>query len=233
MQGFGRVGGAGTGLGGSGTGQRGIDQSLGSHVPHGQNVGTAGGQVCLGSSNFVTDAALLLSGADCSCSVWLSGISVLSQQADMQITITAKELMGVQGYGRVAPSSGGQQGSGFQQGSAGNPPSYESGGQSQGGQGYGSRSGTTGSDSKYNASHAIADQGIADQAAYVGSKTVGHHNIPHYDKEDPKLPAATGGQRGGGNSQGDNLPSQDQVTAATEGHPTGQVQCLASCTCLW
>jgi hypothetical protein len=47
MQGFGRVGGAGTGLGGSGTGQRGIDQSLGSHVPHGQNVGSAGGQVCL------------------------------------------------------------------------------------------------------------------------------------------------------------------------------------------
>ncbi len=46
MQGFGRVGGAGTGLGGSGTGQRGIDQSLGSHVPHGQNVGSAGGQVC-------------------------------------------------------------------------------------------------------------------------------------------------------------------------------------------
>lgn len=145
----------------------------------------------------------------------------------------------MQGYGRVAPSSGGQQGSGFQQGSAGNPPSYESGGQSQGGQGYGSQSGTTGSDSKYNASHAIADQGIADQAAYVGSKTVGHHNIPHYDKEDPKLPAAgamsgsSGGQRGGGNSQGDNLPSQDQVTAATEGQPTGQVQCLASCTCLW
>ena len=155
----------------------------------------------------------------------------------------AKELMGVQGYGRVGPSSGGQQGSGFQQGSAGNPPSFESGSQSQGGQGYGSQSqgggqgygsqsGTTGSDSKYNASHAIADQGIADQAAYVGSKTVGHHNIPHYDKEDPKLPAATGGQRGGGNSQGDNLPSQDQVTAATEGHPTGQVQCLASCTYL-
>ncbi len=143
--------------------------------------------------------------------------------------------MGAQGYGRVAPTSGGQQGSGFQQGSAGVPPSFESGSQ-----GYGSQSGTTGSDSKYNASHAIADQGIADQAAYVGSKTVGHHNIPHYDKEDPKLPAAvgamsgsSGGQRGGGNSQGDNLPSQDQVTAATEGHPTGQVQCLASCTYLW
>ena len=159
--------------------------------------------------------------------------------------------MGVQGYGRVAPTSGGQQGSGFQQGSAGVPPSFQSGGQSQGGQGfgnqsqgggqgYGSQSGTTGSDSKYNASHAIADQGIADQAAYVGSKTVGHHNIPHYDKEDPKLPAAVGamsgsnvGQKGGGGSQGDNLPSQDQVTAATEGHPTGQVPCLASCICLW
>ena len=165
--------------------------------------------------------------------------------------------MGVQGYGRVAPSSGGQQGSGFQQGSAGVPPSFESGSQGygsqaqgggqgygsqaqEGGQGYGSQSGTSGSDSKYNASHAIADQGIADQAAYVGSKTVGHHNIPHYDKEDPKLPAAAGamsgssvGQRGRGDSQGDNLPSQDQVTAATEGHPTGQVQCLASCIYLW
>lgn len=143
--------------------------------------------------------------------------------------------MDVQGYGRVAPSSGGQQGSGFQQGSA--SKTNESGGQgyggqsqggqgyggqSQGGQGYGGQS-STGSDSKYNASHALADQGIADQAAYVGSKTVGQHNIPHYDKEDPALPA-------GGNSQRDNLPSQDQVTAATEGHPTGQVQCLASCT---
>lgn len=132
--------------------------------------------------------------------------------------------MDVQGYGRVAPSSGGQQGSGFQQGSASR--TNESGGQgyggqSQGGQGYSGQS-STGSDSKYNASHALADQGIADQAAYVGSKTVGQHNIPHYDKEDPALPA-------GGNSQRDNLPSQDQVTAATEGHPTGQVQCLASC----
>lgn len=53
VQGFGRVGGTGTGLGGSGTGQRGIDHSLGSHVPHGQNVGSASGQVCLGSSKFV------------------------------------------------------------------------------------------------------------------------------------------------------------------------------------
>ena len=47
VQGFGRVGGSGTGMSGSGTGQRGIDQSLGSHVPHGQNVGSAGGQVPL------------------------------------------------------------------------------------------------------------------------------------------------------------------------------------------
>ncbi len=53
VQGFGRVGGAGTGLGGSGTGQRGVDQSLGSHVPHGQNVGSASGQVCLGSGKFM------------------------------------------------------------------------------------------------------------------------------------------------------------------------------------
>ena len=45
LQGFGRVGGAGTGLPGSGTGQRGIDQSLSSHLPQGQNVGTAAGQV--------------------------------------------------------------------------------------------------------------------------------------------------------------------------------------------
>ncbi len=45
MQGFGRVGGTGTGISGSGTGQRGIDQSLGSHVPQGQNVGSASGQV--------------------------------------------------------------------------------------------------------------------------------------------------------------------------------------------
>ena len=61
VQGFGRVGGSGTGLGGSGTGQRGIDQSLGSHVPHGQNVGSAGGQVCLGCRKVVTGVAFLLS----------------------------------------------------------------------------------------------------------------------------------------------------------------------------
>ena len=68
----------------------------------------------------------------------------------------------------------------------------------------------------------------------MGSKTVGHHNIPHYPEEDPKLPTAgamsgSGGAHRGGDSQGGNLPSQDQVTAATEGHPTGQVQDLASC----
>lgn len=40
LQGFGRVG-------GPGTGQTGIDQSLSGHVPHGQNVGTASGQVML------------------------------------------------------------------------------------------------------------------------------------------------------------------------------------------
>ncbi len=139
-----------------------------------------------------------------------------------------KTIVGVQGYGRVAPSSGGQQGS------AGIPPSQGYGNQSQGGQSYGGQSqgggqsGGSNTDSKYNASYALADQGIADQAAYVGSKTVGHHNIPHYEEEDPKLPTAgdmskSGGGQGGGNSRGDNLPSQDQVTAATEGHPTGQV----------
>lgn len=142
------------------------------------------------------------------------------------------EGMDMQGFGRVAPSSGAQQGSGFQQGQ-----SY--GGQSQGGQGYGSQSqggqsfggqsGGGSSDSKYNASHALADQGIAEQAAFVGSKTVGHHNIPHYDEEDPKLPAAVGAMSGsnlgqkGGDSRGDNLPSQAQVTAVIEGQPTGQV----------
>ena len=115
-----------------------------------------------------------------------------------------------------------------------------SGGQSYGGQstdqGFGGQSGGQGAGSKYNAGQALADKGVADQAAFVGSKTVGHHNIPHYEEEDPKLPAAVGAmsgsgmaQRGGASGRGDNLPSQDQVTAATEGQPTGQVQCLASC----
>ena len=188
--------------------------------------------------------------------------------------------MGVQGFGRVAPSSGGQQG---YQLSSGIPPSFDSGsggqtfgqsggqsfgqsggqsfgqsggqsggqsfggqpgGQSYGGQstdqGFGGQSGGQGAGSKHNAGQALADQGVADQAAFVGSKTVGHHNIPHYDKEDPKLPAAVGAMSGSGMAQqggasgasgrGDNLPSQQQVTAATEGQPTGQVQSLASCS---
>lgn len=178
--------------------------------------------------------------------------------------------MGVQGFGRVAPSSGGQQG---YQSSGGIPPSFDSGsggqsfgqsggqsggqsygqsggqsfggqpgGQSYGGQsteqGFGGQSGGQGAGSKYNAGQALADQGVADQAAFVGSKTVGHHNIPHYDKEDPKLPAAGAmsgsgmaqqGGASGASGRGDNLPSQQQVTAATEGQPTGQVQSLASC----
>ena len=206
--------------------------------------------------------------------------------------------VGVQGYGRVAPPSGGQQS--FQS-SGGIPPSFDvgsggqsfgqsggqsfgqpggqsfgqpggqsfgqqggqsfgqqggqsfgqpggqsfgqtgvqSGGQSYGGQSggqdFGGQSGGQGTGSKYNAGHALADQGVAEQAAFVGSKTVGHHNIPHYDKEDPKLPAAGAmsesgmAQQGGASGRGDNLPSQDQVTAATEGQPTGQVHCLASC----
>lgn len=165
----------------------------------------------------------------------------------------------VQGYGRVEPSSGGQQG--YQSG--GIPPSFDtgfggqsgrqqggqaggqSGGQNYGGQsgdqGYGGQSGGQGAGSKYNAGQALANQGVADQAAFVGSKTVGHHNIPHYDKEDPKLPSAgamsgsSGAQQGGGggaSGRSDNLPSQDQVTAATEGQPTGQVESLTSfCTC--
>ena len=176
--------------------------------------------------------------------------------------------MGIQGFGRVAPSSGGQQG---YQSSGGIPPSFDSGsggqsfgqpggqsvgqsggqsfggqsgGQSYGGQstdqGFGGQSGGQGAGSKYNAGQALADQGVADQAAFVGSKTVGHHNIPHYDKEDPKLPAAVGAMSGsgmaqqggasGGSGRGDNLPSQQQVTVATEGQPTGQVQSLASCS---
>ena len=163
--------------------------------------------------------------------------------------------MGLQGFGRVAPSSGGQQG--YQSSGGGIPPSFDSGsggqnfgqsggqsGRQPGGQSYGGQSadqsfqgqsGGQGAGSRYNAGQALADQGVADQAAYVGSKTVGHHNIPHYDEEDPKLPAAVGAMSGsgvahrGGDSRGDNLPSQDQVTAATEGQPTGQVQCLASC----
>ncbi|KAL3145564.1 hypothetical protein ABBQ32_003386 [Trebouxia sp. C0010 RCD-2024] len=177
---------------GSGSGQTGIDQSLGSHVPHGQNVGSAGEQ----------------------------------------------------GFGRVAPSSGSQQG---YQSSGGIPPSFDTGsggqsfgrqsggqsggqnfggqsrGQSYGGQsgdqGFGGQSGGQGAGSKYNAGQALANQGVADQAAFVGSKTVGHHNIPHYDKEDPKLPSAgamsgsSNAQQGGGggaSGRGDNLPSQDQ-----------------------
>ena len=180
----------------------------------------------------------------------------------------AYNSVGVQGYGRVEPSSGQQ---GFQS-SGGIPPSFDSGsggqtfggqsggqsfgqsggqsfggqsggqsggrpgtgGQSYGGQstgqGFGGQSGGQGAGSKYNAGQALADQGVADQAAFVGSKTVGHHNIPHYDEEDPKLPAAVGAmsgsgvaQKGSASGRGDNLPSQDQVTAATEGHPTGQV----------
>lgn len=157
----------------------------------------------------------------------------------------------------MAPSSGGGIPPSFDSGSGGQ--TFGSGGQSEaqfgsqsggqagrqpGGQGYGGQSdnqsfqgqsGGQGAGSKYNAGQALADQGVADQAAYVGSKTVGHHNIPHYDEEDPKLPAAVGAMSGsgvahkGGDSRGDNLPSQDQVTAATEGQPTGQVQCLASC----
>ena len=59
VQGFGRVGGSGTGLSGSGTGQRGIDQSLGSHVPHGQNVGSAGGQVLASPQHIVLPALLI------------------------------------------------------------------------------------------------------------------------------------------------------------------------------
>lgn len=160
----------------------------------------------------------------------------------------------MQGFGRVAPPSGGQQG---YQSSGGIPPSFDtgsggqsfgrqsggqSGGQNFGGQsgdqGYGGQSGGQGAGSKYNAGQALANQGVADQAAFVGSKTVGHHNIPHYDKEDPKLPSAgamsgssnaqQGGGGGGASGRGGNLPSQDQVTAATEGQPTGQVQGLTS-----
>ena len=134
--------------------------------------------------------------------------------------------------------SGGQSGGqGFSGQSVGQPGT---GGQSYGGQsidqGFHGQSGGQGTGSKYNAGEALANQGVADQAAFVGSKTVGHHNIPHYDEEDPKLPAAVGAmsgsgmaQKGGASGRGDNLPSQDQVTAATEGQPTGQVQCLASC----
>lgn len=173
-------------------------------------------------------------------------------------------LVAMQGFGRVAPSSGSQQG---YQSSGGIPPSFDTGsggqsfgrqsggqsggqnfggqsrGQSYGGQsgdqGFGGQSGGQGAGSKYNAGQALANQGVADQAAFVGSKTVGHHNIPHYDKEDPKLPSAgamsgsSNAQQGGGggaSGRGDNLPSQDQVTAATEGQPTGQVQGLTSFT---
>lgn len=44
LQGFGRVG-------GSAPPNTGYDSSLGSHVPHGQNVGTASGQVALINSH--------------------------------------------------------------------------------------------------------------------------------------------------------------------------------------
>ena len=150
---------------------------------------------------------------------------------------------GGQTYGQSGGQSGGQSfggqsgGQSFGVQSGGQPGT---GGQSYGGQstgqGFGGQSGGQGAGSKYNAGQALADQGVADQAAFVGSKTVGHHDIPHYDKEDPKLPAAVGAmsgsgmaQKGGASGRGDNLPSQDQVTAATEGQPTGQVLCLASC----
>lgn len=143
------------------------------------------------------------------------------------------QTFGGQSGGQAFGQSGGQS---FGGQSGGRPGT---GGQSYGGQstdqGFGGQSGGQGAGSKYNAGQALADQGVADQAAFVGSKTVGHHNIPHYNEEDPKLPAAVGAmsgsgvaQKGGASGRGDNLPSQDQVTAATEGHPTGQVFCLAS-----
>ena len=60
LQGFGRVGGSGTNLPGSGTGQRGIDQSLGGHLPQGQNMGTSSGQVCCSAALLLYLKALLL-----------------------------------------------------------------------------------------------------------------------------------------------------------------------------
>ena len=57
MQGFGRVGGSGTNTSGSGTGQRGIDQSLGSHLPQGQNVGSSSGQVSIAPMKHILRSA--------------------------------------------------------------------------------------------------------------------------------------------------------------------------------
>lgn len=132
----------------------------------------------------------------------------------------------LQGFGRVEGYQKGAQGSGSGgSGSAGNPPSFQSGsgsgsysqsGNTGSGSGYesGARSGNqpglgSGSSNKYNAGQALADQGVADQAAFVGSKTLGHHNVPdNYEKEAPVLPgqqeysSAHSGQSTGGQSTG-------------------------------
>ena len=137
----------------------------------------------------------------------------------------------VEGYQKGAQGSEGYQGSGSGgSGSAGNPPSFESGsgsgsysqsGNTVSGSGYesGARAGNqpglgSGSSNKYSAGQALADQGVADQAAFVGSKTLGHHNVPdNYEKEAPVLPGqqeyssahssqSTGGQSAGGQAGG-------------------------------
>lgn len=69
---------------------------------------------------------------------------------------------------------------------------------------------------------ALADQGLADQAAYVGGKTVGHHNVPkNYDHEAPHLPSqdelsSGGGSRSGGGQSGGQSGSQSGGQSITQ-----------------
>lgn len=142
----------------------------------------------------------------------------------------------MQGFGRVEGYQQGAQGyQGSQGGSGGIPPSFGTGvghgSYSQSGNtgsGYGSdsrsgaQSGLGSGSSNYPAGQALADKGVADQAAFVGSKTLGHHNVPdNYEKEAPVLPnqqefsgghgQSTGGQSAGGRSTNSSTSKQASI----------------------